>query len=305
MKSARKPPDLDLDLLRTFVAVTQARGLASAGVLLGRGAPAIALRIRKLEERLGHALLRRCGRILVPSRHGEVLLDYARRILSLAEEGARALRASGVSGEVRLGVTEYFFPHCLPEAIARFARNQPELAIAVRTGLTLDLLRLQREGALDLVIGLRTPAAREGRIMFREPLCWVARRGFELQRAESVPLLALTEPCLYRAAATDALARAGRAWQVRYTANSVLALQAAVAGGLGVACLPLSSVQANMRVLGSHEGLPVLADCDLAVFAGAHAQGDRIDRLIELVRLGLPILSVEVMRAGGGLEAAA
>ena len=141
--------------------------------------------------------------------------------------------------------------------------------------------------------------------MFREPLCWVAQHGFVLDRCEVVPLLALPDPCIHRAAATDALTRAGRAWRVCYAAGSVLALQAAVASGLGVACLPLSSVQASMRILGRQEGLPALGDCDVAVYALAHGAGDRFGRLLELIRVGLPILSIEVMSAGGGLAAAA
>ncbi len=289
---------LDLDLLRTFVALSQTRSVAAAGALLDCGRGTVKARIGRLEAALGNALFRRSGRRLAPTRHGEVLLEYANRILALSDEGVRALTASGLSGEVRLGVTEQFFPQYLPEVIACFARAHPELSIAVRTGLTAQLRRMQHEGALDLVIGLRAPGEREGKTMFREPLCWVARRGFPLERDAPVPLIALPAPCIHRAAAIEALRQAGRSWRERYAATGILGVQAAVAGGLGVACLPLSTVLTSMSVLGAPEALPALADSEVVVFPGERAIDDRVGRLLEVIRVGLPRLTAEVMSKG-------
>ena len=72
---------LDLDLLRTFACVADARNFTAAGRLLGATQSAVSLRIQKLEAQIGRALLKRTPRQVALTEFGESFLIDARRLL--------------------------------------------------------------------------------------------------------------------------------------------------------------------------------------------------------------------------------
>ena len=73
--------DLDIDLLRCFVAVADAKGFTAAGKVLGRTQSAVTIKIQRLEELVDRQLLKRTSRSLSLTEEGALLLGYARRIL--------------------------------------------------------------------------------------------------------------------------------------------------------------------------------------------------------------------------------
>ena len=85
-------PNLDMDVLRTFVTGFELGSFARAADRLGRSQSAISTQLRKLEEQMGQPLVRKSGRGLLPTPAGERLLAYARRILDLNDETVGAVR---------------------------------------------------------------------------------------------------------------------------------------------------------------------------------------------------------------------
>ena len=73
-------PDLDLDLLRCFVAVAERGGFTAAGAALGLTQSAVSLKVKRLEEVVQRRVLERTSRSVLLTRDGETLLAYARRI---------------------------------------------------------------------------------------------------------------------------------------------------------------------------------------------------------------------------------
>ena len=76
--------DLDISLLRTFVAIVDTGGLTSAGRKVGRTQPAITHQIRRLEDLIGRTLFDDNRRKLSLTHDGEVLLEFARAMLARA-----------------------------------------------------------------------------------------------------------------------------------------------------------------------------------------------------------------------------
>src|SRR3546814_4669343 len=118
-----------MDMLRSLVALVELGSLSRAAQRLGRGQSALSLRMKRLEEQTGQALFRRDGRGLVLTETGELLLGYARRILTLNDEALAALQGSSVAGTVRFGTSQDFAETWLPRALARFARAHPGVQI--------------------------------------------------------------------------------------------------------------------------------------------------------------------------------
>lgn len=258
-------PDLEIDLLRSFVAVADEGSFTAAAEAVGRTQSAVSQKILRLEEILGRRVFARSSRSLALTRDGERLLGAARRMLALNDETIRQFIVPPVAGRLRLGVADDFIPHQLPRLLARFARSHPGIQLELRTGLSCDLRRDLEAGQLDLVIAKRDGTMQRGRIIWREPIVWIAAAGLNLHPARPVPLVLLPSPCNYRSVALDALRDAGRPSTVVCTASSLMGIQAAVAGGLGATVLGQSFVQAGLQVLGPSEDWPSLPLAEIVV----------------------------------------
>jgi molybdate transport repressor ModE-like protein len=88
------PRHLDLDLLRTLVAIADSGSFSTAAERLGRSQSAVSLQVKRLEEQVGQPLLDRAqGRLNGPTEEGRALLDYARRLLRLHDEACSLFTA--------------------------------------------------------------------------------------------------------------------------------------------------------------------------------------------------------------------
>ena len=99
-------PDLDLLLLKSFVAVVETRSLTAAAKRIGRTQSAVSQQIQKLEYVTGKELLGRDRRRLVLTQNGELLLQYARAILRLNDEAWARLSMPEIEGQVRFGTPD-------------------------------------------------------------------------------------------------------------------------------------------------------------------------------------------------------
>lgn len=276
--------NLDLDLLRTFATVVETGNFTRAGRRLGRSQSAVSLQMQRLEGLLGGALLTRDPRRVVLTQRGETFLPQAHRMLRLNDEILSAALGDDLAGEVRLGAPEDFATTHLPQILGAFSRSHPKVALTVTCDLTLHLLEQLRDGALDLVLVKREPLGPdEGVRVWREPLVWVAAHASVLEAASVAPLVLAPSPCVYRKRAIAALEGAGRAWRCAYTSPSLAGQHAALRAGLGVAVLPREMTPADLVILGEAEGLPGLADAEIALMRSRGAVPVAAERLAEFV----------------------
>src|SRR5215471_13569403 len=119
-------PNLDLDLLKAFLAVAEHRSFTRAAATLNRTQSAVSVQIRRLEERLGTRLFHRTRAGVALTAAGEELRGFARRILALNAEAADALRARRIDGVVRLGVMDDYGTIVIPPLVASFAKSHPQ-----------------------------------------------------------------------------------------------------------------------------------------------------------------------------------
>lgn len=285
---------LDLDILRSFVAIVELGGFTRAAERLGRTQSTISLQIKRLEDTLGKRLLDRNSRQIALTVEGERLLGYARRILQLTEEAREAVAEPEVEGVVRLGTPEDFATHRLPRVLADFARSHPRVALEVHCQLTVLLNEGFERGDYDLVLVKRDPEGPSaGERVWREPLVWTGGTGFDYGSAESgspLPLVLSPQPCVYRKRALSALDATSRPWRIAYTSTSLAGTLAVVEAGLGVTVLPKDMVASSLRVLDGEGGFPDLADTEIALLRApslspaAQRLADHIVQALEIPR---------------------
>jgi DNA-binding transcriptional LysR family regulator len=276
-------PDLEIDLLRAFVAVAEAGGFTAASEAVGRSQSAVSQKILRLEEFVGRRLFERTSRTLNLTRDGEQFLVAARRILELNDVTVRSMLEPATVGSLRLGVSEDFVPRQLPSMLARFGRLYPEVHLELMTGLSCDLLAAYDAGSLDVLIAKKDGAAQRGRIIWREPLVWMAAADYEPDFTRPAPLVLLPPPCTYREIMVQALDSVRREWFAACTASSLMGVQAAVAGGLGITVLGRSFAQDDLQVLQAPKHWPALPMTEIVLIGEDTAQADLLQPLVSFL----------------------
>jgi DNA-binding transcriptional LysR family regulator len=282
---------LDIDLLRTFVAIADTGTLGRAAGRIGRTQAAVSMQVKKLEALLNQPLLHRTGRGVAPTLHGERLLGHARSILRQHDAALADLSGAGLSGTLRFGCPDDYAAAFLPHILRSFAGRHPLVLVEVVCAPTPRLLEQIGRHALDLALVSTTDGAATP--LRREPLVWVGNRHDDA--TARVPLqLALSDPdTLDHRAACDSLEAAGRAYRVAYASGSMSGLLAVVRSGQAVAVLTQSAVPADLQILatGAHPPhLPVLPAVALAVAFGLPRPAALVSAFAEHLRRIVPTL---------------
>lgn len=270
---------LDLQSLRTLVAVADEGSITGAAERVSRTQAAVSMQINKLERLLDRPLLRRLPRGVELTPAGEQLLGYARRMVRLEQEAVHVMSRPPLKGTVRIGTPDDY-AHCfLPAILARFHEHEPEIAVEVHCQ-TSEILREElRQGRLDLVMVTCAGDDPGGRVLVSEPVVFAAARGSRLQEAEVLPLALWLPGCPIRAMALRALEEARIEYRAAYTSPSNAALLAAVSRGLAVGVMARSTLTADLVVLGADQGLPPLGHIQIAILRNASRASPVTDEL--------------------------
>jgi len=277
---------LDFELLRAFVAVADCGGFHRAAERLNLTQSTISQQVKRLERETKRALFRRTTRSVVLTDDGEMLLGDARRLLQLEEAARDRLAAPRLSGMVRLGVVEEVAGGSLPSALGRFAALHPGVKLEVQIGVSAELIEQLNRGRLDVVFAKRPLGTSRGRLVWREPLVWVAAETFDLVPGTTLPLALYREKSVSREAALAALDNGEWSWEIVYTSPSLTGVRAAALAGLAITPLPASAVMAGLRVVGVEEGLPRLPDLEFAIYEKARPEKAAAALAAALLALG-------------------
>lgn len=270
------PVNLPTTLLRSFVAIVDTGSMLNAAKHVFVTQSALSLQIKRLEELVQQALFTREGRRLVLTPAGDVLVDYARRVLALHDEAIVAINTGHFSGPVRVGMVQDFAESLLTGLLARFAELHPDTQIYARVAGTAELLVLLERGQLDLVIGYA--AGDDPGAIKVAPMTWYGNG--DLAARAVIPLAVLEKPCRFREAAIASLDAAGRPWRVAVETPNLTTLRAAVEAGLGLTCRTHLFLPDEPRLEGG--GLPALPRVACILNRNGDA-GQATTRLFDLV----------------------
>jgi len=142
---------MDLAQLKVFLTVAKEQSFSRAAEKLYRTQPAVSIAIRKLEESVGQPLLVRGARQVKLTDAGQLLRDYAERLVNLRDEiqkGMEDLSSLG-RGELRLGVNESAI-HALLPALARYRKLHPGVKLVMHRTFSRDIPQEVLNYRLDL-----------------------------------------------------------------------------------------------------------------------------------------------------------
>lgn len=257
---------LDVESLRALRLVAQTGSFTEAAAQLGMTQSAVSWKIKRLEERVGHDLVKR-GSEPEPTPNGHDLLMYADRIIDAHDEAVEHLSRSDLAGVVRLGTNEDLRGGALAAVLARFGRMYPQVKLAVRVQLSGAVREWLDDGAVDLAV-LQVPAADirpDDIVLWQEPMTWVHGVDFDpgaAGSAEPVPVISFGPGLAYLDHSEESLTRAGFRWRMVLECPMLSGVQAAVEAGLGIAALNARNTTARMTEWGDAKKarLPHLAE---------------------------------------------
>jgi DNA-binding transcriptional LysR family regulator len=254
---------IEHDLLRVFVAVVDYGGFTAAASVLHRTQAAVSLQIKRLEETVQVALFQHPRRAVQLTPRGELLLEYARRMISLNDEALSAVRGDEVTGRVRIGATNNYASGILPPLLAEFCTIHPEVQIEVHTGVAAEMKK-KLGNAYDIIINLYPTGTGEGVLVSRQEPIWVTSKLNSPHQRDPLPLALMPNGSLFRRYALQTLAQQGKAWHLAQESSNIAAVEAATAAGLAITVFQRKSVDfERLRELTEAEGFPRLPGADV------------------------------------------
>jgi len=144
--------------LETFCKVSELKSFSKAAKSLFLTQPTVSGHILSLEKTLQLRLFDRMGRETRLTRAGEVLLQYASRILSDRREALSAVSefSLGIRGELQLGASTIPGEYLLPELIAGFKQDFPQISFSLKMSDTKEVAQYVLQGVVELgMVGAR------------------------------------------------------------------------------------------------------------------------------------------------------
>ena len=245
----------DLTDLRLYLNILESGNITAGATRSHLSLAAASARIRAMEAAFGIEFLQRGRRGVTPTSAGKALAKHARALLQQAEHMQQDLAeyAKGVKGQVRLlcnttAITEY-----LPELLADFLHEHPNLDIDLQELPSARITHALRQGAADLGIvsdavdtdDLQTRAFRD------DPLVLILPRDHPLADSESLSFSDTLHHDYVGLNANSALAvyleeqalHIGSRLQIRIRTDGFEGVMRMVARGAGLAIVPLAAVE--------------------------------------------------------------
>lgn len=157
---------MDLDQLRTFLAVLDQASFSRAAQVLRIGQSTVSFHVKALETALGTRLIDRRGGRLRPTASGAVLRRYALKIVALRDEAIERVRTedSGEVGQLALSASTIPAEYLLPAALATFVHAHPRVTVSMEVSDTRKALAALVTQACELAfVGAQS---RDPRVLF-------------------------------------------------------------------------------------------------------------------------------------------
>jgi DNA-binding transcriptional LysR family regulator len=275
---------LDSDLMRAFLAVADTGSVTAAADRVGRTQSAVSMQIKRLEDSLGQPLFARLPRGVALTPRGEQLMPYARRVVSLLDEAATALREKPLIGPVRIGIPDEYAESVLPRALAAFSERHPAVEVKVRCDFSAPQYAALEEDELDLAVCFDSSHTSGAEVLCVDPTVWATSVVHTQHQQSPVPVATYLHSDWGREFALRSLDQLSIAWRTAFECDTSGSLRIAVRAGLAISPLSRSTIPAGCRELTAEEGFPIIDRSRVVLRRNARGTSPAIEGLAATVR---------------------
>jgi len=249
--------NIDVALLRAFIAVAETGRMTTAAKIVHRTQGAISQQIKRLETQFDARLFDRKAGSARLTRACEKLLVNAHRLISLNDEVMDRMRTIDFTGEVRLGVAHDIVRALMPPVLRRFRQEHPNVLITLMSDTTQTLRADLRERKIDLAILTESERGDRDQFLLTDQLIWVGAKGGDAHRRRPLSVALGQENCGFRAAAIKALTKARMPWRAICQFGSLESVFATLEADMAIALFLSRTVPDRLAALRGRE-LPEL-----------------------------------------------
>lgn len=236
---------MDIQTMRIFQAVAKAGSFSAAANALNYAQSNISVKMQQLEADMQSFLFYRHNRGITLTPKGKLLLEYTDRILSLMDETSSAMMEDGIArGPLAIGSMETVANLYLPQLLAAYHKEYPEVDLSLHTGTSTDNINKVLSHDLDLAFVTgpvyhpeleQYPFCLEKLVLVtgkqqKEEICW--------QDVKDPTLLVFPYGCTYRKNLEQFLMNEGITPEHIVEFNSLDGMIANACAGLGMTLLP-------------------------------------------------------------------
>ena len=276
--------DIDVSLLRAFIAVVESGSMTSAANVLNLTQAAVSLQIKRLETLFDASLFDRSQKQIALTATGERLEAHARRIIALNDEVWNAIVTPEFEGEITLGVPHDIVMTYMPPILRAFKRQRPNIKVTLLCESTASLLKAMETGEADLTITTE-PFARDD-VLTADTLVWAGMKGGNAYRETPLPISLGAETCAFRPHALEALSKAGLDWKVIFQKGFSEGASAAVEADMAVQPLLGQCVPQAFEIIEEQKGLPPLPTFYINLVTQESAKSALVDEVAAAIRKG-------------------
>ena len=248
----------DLTSLALFLKVVDSGSLSRAAAQSHIALSAASRRVSLLEDEFGVALLHRKATGVEPTGAGLALASHIRQVLRDIDQMRAELTdyAQGAKGHVRLRANVSAMGQSLPDELASFSQQYPDIKLEIREYVSRDILQTLREGSADVgivtgnaeVAGLRAYPYSADRLVAILPRQHPLRRK-KVQFADLLDydMIGLESDTNIHRTVEQAAAAAGKPLRLRIQVRSFEVVCRMIEAGFGFGILPEGVVQSFKR----------------------------------------------------------
>ena len=260
------PRDIDIYLLRAFIAMVDRGSVTGAARLLNRTQAAVSQQIKRLEEVFGTELFSREHKRITLALYGERLFAQAQKIVALNDETWGMMTTPSFHGDFRLGVSMYIVAHYTPPILRRFNNAWPHILVSLQAGNSHELLEELDSGDIDLTTSTDHKPKRKCETLRRDKLIWIGVDGSFAHQQRPLPILLGRRSYRFRPAVVSALSDACIDWRVVLEVTDQEAVNATVAAGLAVTAMLRDNVPKHLLIISQDCGLPSFPEFDINLY---------------------------------------
>lgn len=279
--------NLDMALVRTFVAVADKASMTAAANVLHLTQGAVSQQVKRLEEALGSSLFERDRRGLRLTRAGEQLFGRAKRLLGLNDEIWAEMAGSVVAGRVRLGVPYDLVGTVLAPVLKAYANAYPQVEISLVCASSPELASALAAGTIDLAVIEERVGPSAGECLAIDRLVWVGAKGGVARLKRPLPVSMVADTCAFRPAVLAALNEHGLEWRTVFENGNIDATTATVRSDLAVTTWLASTVPVDLDILPLEAGLPQLPNFSINLHLPGHGVPPAAREFARYIRDGL------------------
>lgn len=252
--------DLDITLLRAFVAIVETGSVTGAARLLNRTQAAVSLQLKRLEDLLEQQLFERVHKRLILAAAGEQLLGKAQRLISMNDDIWGEMTTPSFQGEVKLGVPVDLISTYIPQILRRFHSAWPRARVTLVCRNSVELLEDLDAGTVDITLTTDVTSDGHCETLRWDKLVWVGTPGGDAHLRDPLPISIGGKTCRFRPVALQALRDMGRSWQVILAVSNQDAVSATIASGSCIGISLRDCIPDMLEALPRESGLPELPD---------------------------------------------